>query len=288
MGSISIAAYIPVLNQRHLDWLERHKGADIFLISQKMAEELVPRLARNIVAVPTETMLMMLDAIFPYRRLAIFSPDWEHPDLESQHGTWKDWLLPDEDVSHTLAEKYLPSESFRVSYEMIWARYDMTAVHSMQPVLADLEVSENTLHQTLMKNLSAEAQKSSDWWRQIAALALTNDGRMVSACNTHLPTEYETYIFGDPRINVDAGQPGKYCAIHAEEAVIALCAKLGIALEGAAMLVTTFPCEGCARQIKFAGVKKVYFRDGYSALTAQEIFRSTAESEQIKLIRVVP
>ena len=42
---------------------------------------------------------------------------------------------------------------------------------------------------------------------------------------------------------------------------------------GSSVYVTTFPCINCARLLAEAGVKKVYYRDGYSRLDAETILK---------------
>lgn len=269
----NLLAYIPVLNQPHVDWFRRHSSSHLFLISQKMAEGLVPRLSRNIVAVPTLMMVEMIKATHEVHRVAEFEPEWDDPCVSAP--TWNQWVLPDEDISHAVAEKFLTPSGCSVAFEDIRARYDMKAVLANQPVVPDMEVSTSPLDAEFMEKAFAISLKSPDWWRQVAAVAVTPQGEILaSACNTHMPTEYETCIFGDPAINRDAGQAGKSCALHAEEAVISLCAKKGLALEGAYLYVTTFPCEKCARQAAFAGVSRIFFREGYSSLNAQEVLRA--------------
>ncbi len=276
----NLIAYIPTLNQRHLDWFRQHRHSRLFLISQGMAEELLPRLARNMAAVPTELMIPMLQATKKLFQVSEFLPEWGDPNLKSTH--WGDWILPDEDVSHELTRKY-PDLLRNAKFEMIWARWDMTAVHKAQLVIPDVVISSLEADTMRMQNLQKFAGRSPDWWRQIVAAAWKDGECLAVAVNTHLPNEYETYIFGDPRLNVDAGQLGKYVALHAERGVIARCARKGISLEGATLDVTTFPCEDCAREIAETGITHVLFRDGYSILNAQDTLRSRG----IKIIQVV-
>ncbi|MFY9493418.1 MAG: deaminase [Minisyncoccia bacterium] len=283
MPEANLIAYIPTLNQRHLSWFERHPDSDLFLIPQTEAERLLPRLARNMAALPTELVARMIFSERLVRQVRVFIPGWKdhHPNLSSP--IWKSWILPDEDVSHLFAEKYLSPAGCSFTFEMIWARYDMEAVTRNQPVIPDFEISSSEFDQELMKRAIEISERSPDWWRTIGALAVSPDGRVLAvACNTHLPNEYETYIFGDPGLNRDAGKAGKYTSIHAEEAVITRCARHGLALEGSHLYVTTFPCERCARQVAQAGVSRVFFRDGFSSLNAQDVLRVN----NVKIIQV--
>lgn len=279
----NLIAYIPTLNQRHLRWFKQHPDSALFLISQTEAERLLPRLARNMAVLPTEVVARTVSAERYVRQAWVLLPGWEdrHPDLSSS--IWKSWILPDEDVSHLFAEKYLSPAGCNFAFEMIWARYDMVAVTSNQPVIPDVEISSSELDLALINTALETSERSPDWWRRIGALAVSPDGRILAAaCNTHMPNEYETYIFGDPGLNRDAGQEGKYSSIHAEEAVITRCARYGLALDGSRLYVTTFPCERCARQIVQAGVKKMFFRDGFSSLNAQDVLRANG----VKIIQV--
>ncbi len=279
----NLAAYIPTLNQRHLNWLKRHKENNLLLISQEIAEELLPRLKRNMVALPAEVVARTIFWENWVQHVQVFYPDWKDSGLNFSSPIRHSWILPDEDISHLFAEKYLARAGCHFAFEMIWARYDMEAVRRNQPVIPDFEISSSEFDQELMKRAVEISERSPDWWRTIGALAVSLDGRvLVVACNTHLPNEYETYLFGDPSINRDAGEEGKYTSSHAEEAVITHCARYGLALEGSRLYVTTFPCEKCARQIVGAGIKKVFFKEGFSSLNAQDVLKV----ENIKIIQV--
>ncbi len=270
----ALLAYVPVLNQRHVDWFKRHEESPLYLIPQEMAVGFLPRLSRNIAAVSPETTATSIRFNGLIREVAIFNPENWDPRLAKDSG-WKDWVLPDEDISHEVAERYLKPIGASCLFEEIWARWDMTAVQKMQPVIPDVIVSESEFDQVRMRLAECRKTDSPDWWRQIGAVLFDAGGEPISsACNLHMPNEYETYIFGDPRLNVDAGQIGKYTSLHAEKAVIVLAARLGRPTNGGSMYVTVFPCEDCAREIAFAGISKVFFREGYSALNAREVFRS--------------
>ncbi|MBI2454014.1 MAG: hypothetical protein HYV54_00335 [Parcubacteria group bacterium] len=280
----NLIAYIPTLNRRHLEWFKRHPESDLFLISQAEAEELLPRLGRNMAALPTEMVARMVSLSEWVRCVRIFVPGMENHNRTFTLPVSDRLFLPDEDVSHLFAEKYLVPAGYTFSFEIIWARWDMTAVKRNQPVIPDVEISHSQFDQELMQRAVEISNKSPDWWRTIGALAVLWNGQVLSAfCNSHMPNEYETYIFGDPGINRDAGMLGKYTSMHAEEAVVAHSARhLGLALDGAHLYVTTFPCERCARLIIQAGVTKLFFREGFSSLNAQDDLRGGG----VKIIQV--
>lgn len=60
-------------------------------------------------------------------------------------------------------------------------------------------------------------------------------------------------------------------AVHGEMDAILSCARLGIAVEGKHLFVTTFPCHNCTRHIVAAGVKKVYYIEPYPKSRARDL-----------------
>lgn len=48
-------------------------------------------------------------------------------------------------------------------------------------------------------------------------------------------------------------------AIHSEIDAICSAASLGVCVEGADLFVTRYPCEGCAKAIVTAGIRRVYY-----------------------------
>jgi deoxycytidylate deaminase len=150
-------------------------------------------------------------------------------------------------------------------------------------VVPNVRISSLEFDQNYMQRAVTVSGKSPDWWRQVGAVLVCNDGFVVTACNIHMQTEYEVYMFGDPRSNYERGQLGKYTALHAEQGVITACAASPHSTQGSSLYVTTFPCENCAREIAACGVARVFFREGYSALNAQEVLQSRG----IEIIQVI-
>ncbi len=285
----NLVAYIPVLNQRHLDWFEKHPNSHLFLISQEMAEQMIQRLSRNMGAVPTEVMLNSIRANGLVSSVGTFDPEnWDPrlalPDHYLGAGM-NDFILPDEDISHEVAKKYLGPVGIRFQFEVIWSRWDMTAVKMMQPVIPDCEVSREQIDIFRTEEANSVSQKSPDWWRQIGAMAFRGSELVACGWNEHFPTEYEAYVFGDTRLNFNAGDPSgmeAYLSLHAEEYLISFCAKNGIALQGASLYINTFPCGRCARAVATAGFNKLFFREGSSFLKGFEILREAG----IRIVQV--
>ena len=62
---------------------------------------------------------------------------------------------------------------------------------------------------------------------------------------------------------------------HAESVVISEAAKKGIALLGADLYISTFPCPPCAKIVAAAGIKRCYFLSGYSMLDGERILKDS-------------
>lgn len=189
-------------------------------------------------------------------------------------------LMPKEDISTFLAEKYLAGRD--IEYENVflrWNRENIGETKEPDVVASDLpDFVATTFHQVL-----EEATKSADWWRSVGA-AVVKDGRLLAlAHNEHMPHEQLPNFYGDTRALFKKGININYVtSAHAEVGVIAEVAKQGISPEGAELFVTDFPCPYCARLIAKSGIKKVYFLKGYAVLEGDEFLKG----EGVELIQV--
>ena len=78
------------------------------------------------------------------------------------------------------------------------------------------------------------------------------------------------------KLNVPSGQRHELCrGIHAEQDAINKAARNGIALDGATLYCTTFPCSMCAKSIISSGIKKVYYTEDYPDELSKELFSHT-------------
>lgn len=179
-------------------------------------------------------------------------------------------IMADDDIMKGIALRYIPER--HVVFENIflrWTRQISTAEFEVPPGRV---VTEEVAEKELMSRAHEVASKSADWWRQVGAVICKEGEIIVEACNTNMPSDYSLDAHGDPRSNFDAGERFDLVnTIHAEAHTIALAAKEGIAIEGASIYVTTFPCPSCARLIAKAGIKKVFYSKGYSVLDAESI-----------------
>jgi dCMP deaminase len=80
----------------------------------------------------------------------------------------------------------------------------------------------------------------------------------------------------------------KVCSIHAEAYAVAECASKGIAIAGADVYVTTFPCTICARLLAKCGIGWLFYmcdymggKTGESVLVASGVKMSQIKEEDV-------
>ena len=85
------------------------------------------------------------------------------------------------------------------------------------------------------------------------------------------------------QLNVPSGEKHELCrGIHAEQNAIIQAAYHGVSIKGAALFCTNQPCSICAKMIINAGIKEIYFQEGYADDMAIEML----EEAGIDLIKL--
>ncbi len=75
------------------------------------------------------------------------------------------------------------------------------------------------------------------------------------------------------KLSVPSGEKHELCrGVHAEQNVIIQAAYYGIQVKDASLYCTTQPCSICAKMIINAGIKKVYYREGYDDPMTLDMF----------------
>lgn len=272
-----VIAYIPALHEGYIKFLDSYKGAVLFLVSEQVLQDLSikePYYSRNIGAIKSLVMQKILAPLDWFSEVRLLDGvSIEHIKVAMDHGSIV--TMPHEDISHKIEENYFGPDCDNIVYETIFLRNDKIISQKEFEVSPDRIISNEQFDCELMSKAKAQALKSSDWWRQVGAVAVKDGEVIFSGFNQHLPNEQNNNVLGDPRSNFSAGEHIELCsAIHAEASVIAQAARFGPTLEGASIYVTTFPCPVCAKSIALSGIKKVYYSQGYSLLDAEEIFKA--------------
>jgi len=263
-----LVAYVPVLHLGYLNLFKKYPET-LYLVGPDFVSEEFPRLTRDLRQLPVEEMVRAVRGLGIFANVGVLGKEVVE---EIEHGH-SEIIMPEEDVSHGLAEKYF--SHVPIVYENVFLRWDKPITLREQEVSPDRIISTNEVDRMFMAKAKEEAKKSSDWWRQVGALAVKDGEVLLTGHNRYTPTDYALFTLGNPRDNFDAGEHPEICtSIHGEASIVATAAGKGISLKGSEFYVTTFPCANCARLLAEAGVSKVYYKDGYSILDAQDIFKA--------------
>jgi dCMP deaminase len=194
-------------------------------------------------------------------------------------------VVPDEEIMRALVAGYRLGRyrlgpdrlgpDREVVFERTFLRWDRSWSTATRPADYDGVVAADAVSRGFAGLSLAEAERSSDWWRQVGAAAV-RDGRVLAvAHNEHKPTEYAPYLNGDPRNDFSRGvRADLSTALHAEAAIVGRAARDGVSLAGADLYVSTFPCPACARLVAEAGFARCYFAGPYAVLDGDTILRA--------------
>ncbi len=194
-------------------------------------------------------------------------------------------ISSDEAVEQWLEKKL--GKKLKVNKSDCFLRWTNKKSLDLFDVKADETISKSEIKTKLaelIKEMEKEGQKSSDWWRRVGCVLLLPMGERILAHNAHLPEAQTPYINGDVRAQFHKGDHFELTtAIHAEAKAIAEAAKKGWQTEGAEMMVTDFPCPVCAKLIGQAGIKTVYYRQGYAMLDGEIVLKAFG----VKLVKIL-
>jgi dCMP deaminase len=263
-----LIAFVPVIHKGYFDLFKKYPDY-LLILGEDIIKAYIP-LVRDLRMIGPKDIKKMLEDGQICKKVEILSLD-KIKDLVDKNF---EFVMVDDDVSHDLAEKYFKNE--KVVFESVFLRWGSRLQTETENVIAsDRIISEKDFDRDFIKMAENESEKSSDWWRQIGAVLVKEGEILYKAHNHHLPTDFHLSTFGDPRSNFDKGEkPEIYTSIHSEANIVAMGAKDGVSLKGSSIYVTTFPCSNCARLLCEAGIKKVFYKNGYSRLDAEKIFKS--------------
>jgi dCMP deaminase len=257
-----IVAYIPVLHEGYKMLLQKNADAKALYIFGQDVIDQFDYLAKEIRALAPSDLQKAIASLNIISDIKILTAK----NIEELKG--KSIVMPDEDVCHLFAGAHLVGEN--VVFDPIFLRWDRTNTKREKKVGPQKVITENEF----MNSAFAVAEKSSDWWRQVGAVVVKDGKVLFSRTNKHVPSPHQAYADGDPRNASHKGEDLElYTTIHAEAGCVADAAREGVSLEGTEMYVTDFPCPTCAKQIAYAGIKKVYFKNGYAVLDGERILK---------------
>jgi dCMP deaminase len=265
-----VLLYLPVVHAGHEAFFARHGDAAEVLVLGAGFRSLFKSLAKDIRALPPERAAQFLQVMLPGTPVRVIEPG----DLPAAV-TAATLVLPDEDITRNLAAGHRLGEGRELVFDRTFLRWDREWSQARRPADFDGRLTVAELPERLVAEAEKLADHSSDWWRQVGAIAWRGEEVIAAAWNHHRPTEYAPYVDGDPRDNFSRGiRADLSTAIHAEASVVASAAREGLSLSGADLYVTTFPCPACARLIAEAGLRRCYFTGPYSVLEGDHILHA--------------
>lgn len=261
----AVVSYIPALHRGYLDFFKKYPGTLYILGPEFIKEE--PLLERDIRALSPEEIKSLLEGMKLFEKIIVL----DNTTLPMLTNETQGIIMPNDEVNRAFAKNHLPDKP--ITFIQTFLRWNRQISLTEFEVPPDRIISTDEFDGEVLAAAAEEAKKTPDWWRQIGA-ALVKDGKQIAIARSHpLPSDYVMDVFGDPRSNFNVGEFEYYKTIHAEASLIAEAAKKGISLEGAKLYATTFPCPTCAKLAAAAGIKEVYYSQGYSSLDAEDILR---------------
>ena len=263
-----VLAYLPVLHAGYERFLAEHCGPEdeLLLIGRSFAAD-HPVVRKEIRALDPERLLSWLLSLGLVGRGRVVETG-DLPDAV----TGPELVAPDEDLIRTLIAEHALADRARVRLVPTFLRWDKAWSRAGFLPEWDGSITADDYARSMQQLAAEAAGRSSDWWRQVGAVAVRDGEVLVVEHNRHLPDEYAPYLDGDPRNDFKRGvEMERTTAIHAEAAIVARAAREGIRLQGADLHVTTFPCPNCARLVAEARFARCFFAGGYSVLNGDEV-----------------
>ena len=264
--SEQLLLYLPVLHAGYEALLARHPQAEVLLVGRSLTDA-DRALAKEVRALSPDRAAQYLRAVGRQARVV------EEHDLP-EAVTADVLVVADEEVLRDVVRRFDLEARADVVLERTFLRWDREWSRAQKVAGHDEVADLPELARVLTRQALDVAGRSSDWWRQVGAVAARDGEVLVQTHNRHLPTEYAPYLDGDPRNAFSRGVEVELStAIHAEADVVAWAAREGVSLAGADLYVSTFPCPGCARLVAAAGFARCYFAGPYALLDGDEVLR---------------
>lgn len=273
----TLVAYVPVLHEGYRRFFESQRGEkELYLFGPEVIAEF-SWLAKEIRQLEPSLMQKAIEALGIFEKVEVL----DIANAEKLNTGERDITLPDEDISRALAEKYFPKA--KKEFLSVFLRWDKHNSIKEKPVVPEERITRDEFHRRVMAQAQKESEKSSDIWRHVGG-AIVKDGEVVLiGHNEHVPSAHIHYANGDPRNNFHKGDHVEIStSFHSEASLVAEAARRGIALEGADMYATVFPCPPCAKVIAHSGIKTLYCGGGYGVLDGEDILKRA----QVKIIFV--
>lgn len=126
-----------------------------------------------------------------------------------------------------------------------------------------MDQTDRITREEMFMEMAVTASKRSTCLRKKVGCVLVKDNRVIAiGYNGVLPGE-------DPSYGLT--EDGKSRTVHAEQNVIAFCARHGISTDGCIMFITLSPCQDCMEVMVQAGIIGIWYKEEYRCTDAFEI-----------------
>jgi len=158
--------YLPVIHSGYEGFLARHADAAEILLLGSGFTAAYPSLAKDIRALSPARAAEYLRRAGPAAPVRVVEPD----DLAAAV-TGDPLVLPDEAIMRDVAARYRLDAGRTVLFDRTFLRWDRDWATAKTPVSFDGEITVAELSRELLGRAEAIAGRSSDWWRQVGAVA---------------------------------------------------------------------------------------------------------------------
>lgn len=284
MGSV-LVLYIPAIHQGYINLFEKYKGRidTLYVLDQGVIDN-YPLAKREIRQLAPETAVQIALNLLDYFGTVESAGKAKLIELAKQSDTTI--VTSTEYIADSIIKQYFshfPQE--RIIQEPIFLRYDENTVkNARQEVQFKGTITKDKIHERLMSRAETAKGKSADYFLQVGAILVPKDHELIVSTNQRMPAPHQMHSVGDPRNYMPYGTESHIrTVLHAEQGLIAQAAREGVKIDGASLYVTTFPCPDCVNNLAEAGIKKLYFKDGYSHLSSEDVLKAY----NIEVIKVI-
>ncbi len=139
---------------------------------------------------------------------------------------------------------------------------------------------------TYFMDITRLVAKRSTCLRRAVGAVVVKDRRILSTGYNGAPINVTHCVDAGclrEKLNVPSGEKHELCrGIHAEQNAIIQAAYHGVSIKGATLYCTNLPCSICAKMIINAGIKTIYYVEGYADSISEDMLKEA----DIQLIRL--
>jgi len=139
---------------------------------------------------------------------------------------------------------------------------------------------------TYFMDITRLVAKRSTCLRRAVGAVVVKDRRILSTGYNGAPVNVTHCVDAGclrEKLNVPSGEKHELCrGIHAEQNAIIQAAYHGVSIKGATLYCTNLPCSICAKMIINAGIKAIYYVEGYADSISEDMLKEA----DIQLMRL--